>query len=704
MARINRVYADINCPFCFIFNEWLIEKGLEDTIEWIGVEHEPYLTIQLAQTDDYKEIYNTELASAISRSEGIKVIPPAIRYPSKLSLMAIELTKSDDPTNLVKVRREIYRALWQRSMDISDKDIIKEILSINSNVDISKIDTHRKTVDRNTKLWFDLGHDRIPMSLSNTGEKYLGLGTKVALESFLSTGMFTGESNEACFNSKHHNLESSQENLLIRNMLEYTLEPIFLVDQNKEIQICNNSAVSLCNARAKKDIIGKKLTDFFENFPKVVNESQIVISVETNSVTKHWEIWSNPIKENGQEYSILSWRDITELRNSNIQLKDKNEDLSNLDKEKDQFMAMLSHELRTPLNCIIGFIDLLGQSELDEEQKEIIERVANSGQNLLTLINDFLEFSKIRNGEVQLDNTPTNLNIEIQKVIDSTYILAKENECNIIFNNISENASHVKVDPLRLGQILFNLIGNAIKFSSQDNIKVTCELDSNAHYLFSIKDNGIGIPTEAQDNIFNPFIQANKNISRKYGGTGLGLAVSKGLVENFGGRIWLESSEEAGTTFYFKLPLERLSNYDIADTNKGMISEDIYMSKEHPLNILLVEDNKTNQLLFKRYLEKLGYIIDIAEDGKKAIKMVEENNYNMVFMDLYMPNMDGIEATKEIRKNFDKDSLPIYALTANNVTKIKEECFKVGMNDFLTKPVHLNKIKKTIFKYLEKAR
>lgn len=699
MSRINRIYADINCPFCFVLNEWLHEKGLEDSIEWIGIEHEPFLTKDLALTKEYAKQYKTEVSSCIQRSEGILICPPVIRYPSRLALMVLEQTRKEEPHNFSKIKRAIYQAMWRDSIDISSIEELKKIITPISNINIDQVENYAKVVKDNTKLWEDLGYDRIPMSLSNTGAKYLGLGSKSDLEVFLTSGEVSETSNDACYASNQISLGSSN---LFNSILNYTLEPIFILNEKEEISLCNNSATSLCNKRNNLEIIGKNISELLAGFPKNLTQNQLVFSTVNQFNTKHWEIWVNKFRENDTTYKVLSWRDITELKEQNKSLKEKNEKLNALDKEKDQFMAMISHELRTPLNCIIGFVDLLQESNLDEEQLDILTRVSKSGNDLLVLVNDFLEFSKIKTGELEFEYIPANINNEVHKIIEATSILTQENNCQIEFSPVNEDYSNVKVDTLRLGQILYNLLGNAIKFTKNDKIQVKIEVDENSHYLFSIKDNGIGIAKENQDSIFDPFVQGGKNISRRFGGTGLGLTVSKGLVENFGGRIWLESEENVGTTFYFNIPLDQINEVDINTSSQAHLVKDQLMSEEYPLNILLVEDNKTNQLLFKRFIEKLGYTPDIAVDGLEAIDMVKNNDYHIIFMDLYMPNLDGIDATKEIRKTYSKEELPICALTANDIKRIKDECFEVGMNDFVTKPVSLNDIKKIILSYLTK--
>jgi len=698
VAKINRIYADINCPFCFVLNEWLYENGLEDSIDWIGVEHEPYLTRELASTKDYSKKYQEEVSSCLLRADGVLLSPPPIRYESKNSLMALELVKEKDPKNFNKFKRAIYRAMWQDNLDISSLEVLKDIAFKTTELRLDEISNYDTSVDKNTKLWEDLGYDRIPMSLANTGAKYLGLGSKDALVTFISSGEISNSSSDACFLNQP-TVRGLENSTLISNLLKFTLEPIFILDAENQIVLANNSATSLCNNRSVNDLLGTKIADHLLSFPNDLNTEQFVFKTSNHFNHKHWEIWSNSYSQNGDEYKILTWRDITELKSQNIELKEKNERLKQQDKDKDQFMAMISHELRTPLNCIIGFVDLLLESS-DEETKDILERVSKSSNDLLVLVNDFLEFSKIKNSDVQFDNQPANLNNEINKIIESTSILAKENNCIITYTPISEELKNVKVDTLRLGQVLYNLIGNALKFTKNDNIEISLDYLNDSVYQFSIKDNGIGIPSDYQDDIFNPFNQGESTIAKRFGGTGLGLTVSKGIVENFGGRIWLESSENIGTTFFFSIPLDKVDQDKLNFGDNVLMIEDQLMAQLHPMNILLVEDNKTNQLLFIRYMEKLGYTPVIARDGEEAVELVLNNQFDIIFMDLYMPNMDGIDATKAIRKEYPKQALPICALTANDIQKIKEECFNVGMNDFITKPVSLKQIKKVLLTYL----
>ena len=381
-------------------------------------------------------------------------------------------------------------------------------------------------------------------------------------------------------------------------------------------------------------------------------------------------------------------------------------DLAN--QEKTQFLANMSHEIRTPMNAIIGFTELGMQAT--EKKMEYLKTVHTSSQQLLELINNILDISKVEKGDFKLDLTVFSLNLILEELNTTAKILAKNKNIRVNIPNKIESLQLLKGDPLRLKQILTNLISNAIKFteSGEVNLSVTIVTDKNNNpsqdsmcLLFEMQDTGIGISTEQQQQLFKNFFQADSGTSRQYGGTGLGLAISKQLIEKMGGEIKVISAVDKGSLFSFKLTFEQ-AKYDdiIAYHQYSQIEQRAHRSSEkQKVSLLLVEDNAVNQVLAQTLLEDSGYIVDTALNGLKAIEKVKRKQYDCIIMDINMPIMNGFEATKIIRQQFDP-KIPIIAMTANALKGSKEECLQAGMSDYISKPININELNDIVFKWL----
>lgn len=360
---------------------------------------------------------------------------------------------------------------------------------------------------------------------------------------------------------------------------------------------------------------------------------------------------------------------------------------------KSEFLANMSHEIRTPLNAIVGFIDILKDDEIDAKKMRYLDVIKNSSKNLLELINDILDFSKIENSKIVLEYRDFDLIEELNSIVNLFAIKVKEKNINFIVNIDTNLPKIIETDNLKLRQVIINILGNAIKFTTENKtiiFDVKCK--SNELY-FSIKDEGIGIEENKQRLIFDPFIQADNSTTRKYGGTGLGLAISSRFVEALGGKIELKSEYGKGSVFYFNIPFV----IPIKTTQKilSYVEKKILSGK-----VLLVEDNKSNQLFMNIILKKLGLEFEIANDGLEAVTKFKENRYDIILMDENMPNMTGTEATKIIReiervKNLKRTS--IIALTANALVGDKQKFLDAGMDEYITKPID----KKILHKVLE---
>ena len=374
---------------------------------------------------------------------------------------------------------------------------------------------------------------------------------------------------------------------------------------------------------------------------------------------------------------------------------------SELAKTKASFLATMSHEIRTPLNGILGCANILLDTVKDKEHIKLTETITQCGHSLLKLVNDILDFAKIESGKIELENEAFNLHQFLAEIVHLFSHEAKRKSLSLTVEYGKNVPDWIFGDFTRLRQILSNLISNAIKFTEKGF--VTIEINESPEHstesaagkevglTFSVKDSGIGINTAAQSKLFTSFSQANSSIEKKFGGTGLGLAISKALVELMKGRIWLNSTEGVGSTFNFTILTKPVTKKNKTRVKKVTFNKT--MANEHPLKILLAEDNRVNQFVAKNTIQKIGYKIDIASNGIEALEMLKNYPYDVVLMDCMMPEMDGSEATALIKKSPDLYGTPkVIALTASALKEDKEKCAEVGMDDFLSKPLDMNEI------------
>lgn len=659
-------------------------------------------------------------------------------------------------------------------------------------------------------------------------------------------------------------------------ILNTVLEGIITINVNGIIQTFNPAAENIFGYK-KEEVIGKNVKmlmsgknkknhdQYIKNYLDTGDAKIIGIGREVEAERKNGEKFPMALGItqtilDGEKIFVGIIRDVTKEKEDKVKLEEYNKkleeawaDASKANKAKSEFLATMSHEIRTPMNGIIGMAELLGYSELSSQQKKYLKTIKSSGDLLLVLINDILDFSKIEAGELELESIPVVINALISEATQLLSSRAKENSVEIAVRNTQDTPMAIWGDPVRLRQIMINLIGNAIKFSKGGYVLVNVETvqknNDNVLLRFEIKDTGVGIPEDKLDNIFEKFSQADSSTTRKFGGTGLGLAICKKLVSLMGGKIGVESQVGKGSLFWFEIEakvqtylthtnidakrnlndikilivddypinLEIFSEYlnkigvkcDVADSaelaleileigfknsspydialidydmpymngemvgkaisenpNKfgkpklilvtaldksiqtdflqeagysGKLLKPVYSSvlidtllnetqsiqkikkdtndkkpnkkeKEkisalpnYKIKVLVVEDFEPNQEVIKSILEELGCEVDLSKDGIEAISILKNNymKYDLVFMDCQMPNMDGFETTKEIRKNEWGKNLKIVALTANALQGDKEKCRKAGMDDYLSKPVKIISIKNMIAKILK---
>jgi len=377
---------------------------------------------------------------------------------------------------------------------------------------------------------------------------------------------------------------------------------------------------------------------------------------------------------------------LAEMEETNASLKTAKNEAEEASRTKSRFLANMTHEIRTPLNGVIGLSRVLQKTDLNNEQKELLSLITTSGENLLQIIGDILDFSKHESGQIILEKIDFELKSLLNKVFHLMKFKAEENGIDFSYHLSDDIPAVLNGDPLRISQILMNMVNNAIKFTHKGYVKMSAELvdkkEDQVQILFKIKDSGIGISEEDKELIFKEFSQSEDSNSRKYGGTGLGLVISKNMVDLMHGEIGVESELEKGSEFWFKISLKQ------SQVAKDQMQAPVETVPKD-LRILLAEDNIINQKVAILILKQFGLKCDVAKDGMEAFNLYKTNDYELVLMDMQMPNVDGLQSTEMIRTHEKDNSVePVYivALTANAMAEDKQNCLQSGMNNFLSKP------------------
>ena len=502
--------------------------------------------------------------------------------------------------------------------------------------------------------------------------------------------------------------------LKFHTIYESALDGIVLIDMNTQKFIEYNSMAYEMYGYTKNEFANLLTSDL-----EAVHDREQIKEVQAIILERGWHRFESKhrakdgslkdmlisvvtINLDNQTYLYTTFHDITAMKMKELELQIAKERADKANRAKSEFLANMSHEIRTPLNGVIGLTNLVLQTNLETTQKDYLNKVVNSSNILLSIINDILDSFKIEANKIELEEIEYNLDKIFHTISDLFTYKAQEKGIELNCFMSDDICYNLIGDPLRLTQILTNLVGNAIKFTFSGHIDVRVDLvekiDDILKLRFSVKDTGIGIPEGQQKHLFQAFNQVDSSNTRKYGGTGLGLSISKQLVELMGGDIRVKSQKNRGSEFIFTIP-SKISQPSIATLiDDTQLDESDNKNLKLSGKVLLVEDNEINQLVAKGNFEHFGLSVIIAENGLMAVEEAKNSDFDIIFMDLQLPVMDGYEATRKIRE-FNK-KVPIVALSAAVMVHDKELTLRAGMNEHLSKPLNVNELKRILTKYL----
>ncbi|MEZ4299465.1 MAG: ATP-binding protein [Polyangiaceae bacterium] len=497
---------------------------------------------------------------------------------------------------------------------------------------------------------------------------------------------------------------------LLRAVADHAPVVIYVKDRDGRFLLTNRQHAALLGltpeqmaGKRERDILPEEIAATIDSVAETMftsGEPQTsVFQIELSGQTRSFLELMFPIRDEAGQIIALGAisNDITD--------RQEREHALAASKAKSEFLAMMSHEIRTPMNAILGMTSLLFETELSSQQRELVEMAHSSSQSLLILLNDILDFSKIEAGKLDIEEAPVDVRVCLHRVVSLMEQTAAQKQIDLACDVAGGVPRLLLTDATRLRQIMLNLVNNGVKFTREGRVRVAmrgAHVGGDRYELHvSVADTGIGIPADRLSSLFQPFNQVDTSTTREYGGTGLGLAISKRLAEALGGRIWVESEVGVGSTFHCTIAARVGPDSDARSSG----ADEPAPRSGRRLSILLAEDNEVNRRVMQLMLEKLGHSADMATTGLEAVTKARSREYDAILMDVRMPEMDGLEAARQLRSQLPAGARPyIVALTANAMREDYEECIRAGMDDFLAKPVQVHQIGEALERAAAKRR
>ncbi|MEA5488407.1 MULTISPECIES: response regulator [Pseudanabaena] len=588
------------------------------------------------------------------------------------------------------------------------------------------------------------GSDFIVVKLSQLAELFARVHLHLSLRHLqIHLAQKNQELSHAVFDRVGMLKDLQRTNLLLHAQKEAVIDGILAVDEQGRIVSFNRRFCEMWNIPHNL-FMGDGLEPEFHNgsplgtfFIKSDLPEVLINLIETTyddpDVVRHGEIiygdrvfdyYTSPVSSEQNKFFGLIWcfRDITAKKQADLLQMQLMEDLRKAKDEAEEavrtkaaFLAMMSHEIRTPINGVIGMTQLLAGTDLNNEQNKFVRTIQVSGEMLLSVINDILDFSKIESGKLELESVALDVRALVRDIYDVQLSKAKEKSLKFEVSMHTYVPPFIVGDVTRLRQILLNLVSNALKFTDTGSVRIGVRLASDQvpnpdqpfQLLFSVTDTGIGITDEQRQRLFQPFSQATATTARKYGGTGLGLVICKNLVETMGGKIQVESKTNQGSTFSFTITTQiakERPSYTLQDAMNKSISTGSRLGDRVPLKILIAEDNLINQELAMAMLIKMGYQPDVVDNGLAVLEALQVNRYDLLLLDVQMPEMDGLETASHLVNHWHDlhtgyERPTIIAMTASAMQGDREMCLRAGMDDYISKPIMMDSLQRTIEKW-----